>query len=346
MKNTLFIFILLCSYLASCSTSETQFYEDKSCNFKIKFPGNPTISNQTIKFPFGSFNGKKIYFQSTDDMNQYYSVYCVDLPQNIIHSDSIRLLPQLFALTQMDYLQQYGENCLLNTYFKDVNKYPGREYVWGEPKKDAGFTRRVFLVKNKLYLLEVAYTTNKQHNLKIGTFLDSFKLLSSVLNKNPEPKPVLTKKKFNASFPGPTITKNQIVDGEKSPEYVTIEMYQVNNSDHIDEYGNSGYAVNFMNFQNVDIIHKSEEEKKKFIYENSLNNPLVLNGGKVISLKESTIDGTWCYELKATTLGGNVEFIAKSFFKDQTLYQVLVLSSINKSENEATKKFMESFHHE
>ncbi len=338
----LFIFGFL---LASCSNSGKEYFTDKENDFKIIFPGKPAISDRTVNFPFGSFTGKKFLYEATSGSNKSYSVTSIELPANIVHSDSLNLLSQLFALSQADYLKQYGEGALVNSYIKSVNKYPGREFVWGAARTNEGSTRRVFYVRNKLYLLEVTYTTTNQHNLEIASFLDSFHLLSTEINSKPEPVPTMPKKKFRITFPGATRSKSQIIAGDKGPEYIVTEMYEVDNYNHVDEFGNSGYGVNYMDFHNMEVINMSEDLQKKFLYQNAENNPLVLNGGKVISITESSIDGTWCIELKALALGGNIECTAKTFFKDKYLYQVLVLSQPNKSDNEAAKKFMESFHH-
>lgn len=338
-------FILFGIFLGSCSNSAKEYFSDKDNNFKVLFPGKPTASDRTILFPFGSFSGKKFTYEASGGSNKSYSVTCIKLPENIVHSDSLNLLSQLFALTQADYIQQFGESGLQNTFIKSIDKYPGREFVWGNPRINEGYTRRAYYIKNMLYLLEVAYTTSNQHNVEIASFLDSFELLNKDTNPNPEPVPPVPQKRFTISYPGVAVSKKQVVAGANGPEYVVTEMYQVNTNNQLDEFGNSGYGVNYMDFQNHDVIQMTEDLQKKFIYESSTNNPLVLNGGKVLSINESTIDGTWCVELKALGLGGRIEFTAKTFFKDKYLYQVMVLSAPNKSDNEAARKFMESFHY-
>lgn len=104
------IFLLL---LASCSNSGKEYFTDKANNFKILFPGKPTISDQTVNFPFGNFSGKKYTLETTKGLNTSYLITCIELPANIIHSDSMNLLQQLFALTQVDYLNQIGEGGLV-----------------------------------------------------------------------------------------------------------------------------------------------------------------------------------------------------------------------------------------
>lgn len=344
MIKPLLHLLVIAFFLVSCSNSGKNYFTDKACDFEILFPGKPITSDRTIIFPFGSFSGKKFTYEATSGSNKAYSVTCIELPAHIVHSDSLNLLSELFALSQADYLKQFGEGALLNTYIKSINKYPGREFVWGSPQTNESYTRRVYYVRDKLYLLEVAYTTDNQHNLEIGSFLDSFHILSKEMNSKPEPTPRNPEKKFSIDFPGATRSKKQVVASTNGPQYAVAEMYEVNTSSHFDEFGNAGYGVNYMNYSNSDIIRMPEDMQKKFIYENSVKNPLILNGGKVISVNESTIDGTWCIELKALALGGRIELKAKSFFKNHYLYQIMVLSIPNKSENDASRRFMESFH--
>jgi hypothetical protein len=345
MKATYFLHsIIFLFLLASCSNSGKNYFTDKANNFKILFPDEPTVSDQSVTFPFGSFSGKKYSLKTTTGLNTFYSVTCVELPASTVHSDSLRLLSQLFALTQMDYLQQFGEEGLMNTWIKNTRKYPGREFVWANPKTNAGHTRRVFYVKNKLYILEVSYTTINQHNVEINTFLDSFELLSKETNPNPEPTPKIPTKKFTIHFPGAPTSRRQVIQGSNGPSYIVTEMYQPNSGKQPDGSGNYAYGVNFTNFQDEAIVNMSEDYQQKFLYENAENSPLILNGGRIKSIEPSTIDGIWCVEAKGIVLNGQLEYRAKTFFKDKYLYQVLVLSALDKSDNPAAKAFMESLH--
>lgn len=331
--------------LIGCSNNKKQYFTDKSTNFKILFPGKPTGSDQTIAFPFGSFTGKKFSLETTSGMNNSYTITCIELPGNMVNSDSLNLLSQLFALTQLDYLKQIGEQGLLNTWIKNTDKYPGREFVWNDPKNNMGYTRRVFLVKNMLYLLEVTYPSSNQHNTDIGSFLNSFRLLQSTTNPHPEPMPKVPERKFELSFPETPISRKQVIQGAKGPEYIATEMFQTKSPTAFDESGNSAYGINYMNFSNDTVTLHSTELSKKFIYDNSSQNPLIINGGEVLELKESTIDGHWCLQMKAIVLNGKFELLCKTFFIDDYLFQVMILSAPGKSNNSAAQKFMDSFHY-
>ncbi|WP_300663762.1 hypothetical protein, partial [Fluviicola sp.] len=153
------------------------------------------------------------------------------------------------------------------------------------------------------------------------------------------------KKKFDASFPGTTITRRQIIQGSKGPEYLVTESFEPSSLSKIDKFGNTAYCVNYIDFQREPMNQMSADLKKKFLHDSSLKNPVIQNGGEVLSIKESTIDGFPCSEMRALILGGQLEFYSKTFFRDNYLYQVIVLSLPKKSNNEASKKFMESFHH-
>jgi hypothetical protein len=343
MSKSFFYLLIISALVTSCSNSGKKYFIDKASDFKIVFPSKPTTSERTIVFPFGSFSGKKFNLETTTGLNTSYSVTCIELPANIVHSDSMKLLSQLFAITQADYLQQLGEGGLINTWVKNVNYYPGREFVWSDPRNNVGHTRRVFYVRNKLYLLEVSYSNNNQHNWGISSFLNSFQLLSEETNPNPEPIPPIPAKKFTIDFPGATETRRMVIQGTTGPTYIVTEMYKPNSGKQFDEFGNFAYGVNFMNFQKEEILKMSEDIQRKFIYENAVNNPMIQNGGQIISNLESTINGNWCIETKALILNGQIELTAKSFLKDKYLYQVLVLSAASKGNNSAAKEFMESF---
>ncbi|WP_341902884.1 hypothetical protein [Fluviicola taffensis] len=341
--KSFFYLIIITAFIVSCSNSGKQYFTDEVSDFKILFPGKPTTSERTIVFPFGSFSGKKFSMETTTGLNTSYSVTCIELPANIVHSDSMNLLSQLFAITQADYLQQFGEGGLINTWVKSVNKYPGREYVWADIRNNKGYTRRVFYVEDKLYLLEIGYNTSNQHNVEINEFLDSFQLLSKEINPNPEPEPSIPVKKFVIDFPGATETRRMVIQGTTGPTYIVTEMYKPNSGRRFDEFGNFAYGVNYIDFQKEEILKMPEDLQRNFIYENAVNSPMIQNGGRIISNLESTINGNWCIETKALILNGQIEFTAKSFFKNKYLYQVLVLSAVTKGDNPTSKEFMESF---
>jgi hypothetical protein len=329
--------------LVSCSTENTQEYVDTTGNFSIQFKSEPTTSTESITFPFGTFQWKRASVEPEDDLNLLYAVSYLDLPKRVVTSDSLRLLTQLFALTQQDLLAKLGEAGFGSMANIHIHRYPGREFVWISKIEELGYTRRVYLVKNRLYLLEVQYKSNNQHNTDIEPFFASFGLLKHSTNVNPEVRAQKPKKKFTIDYPGEVQKREQELYGFFGPQIILSEMHETNDNKAPDRYGNVLYGVNYSCIANQQFQSASEAVKRKYLRNNLRATPLIMNGGKIISGQESTVSGRWCFEETAEILGGKAIIRSRIFFVDNYMYQLMVMSVPGSENNEASEAFMNSF---
>lgn len=337
--------IALILLIISCNSS-TDKYVDEKGNFSIRFGGEPDTTNEDQSFGFGTFKWKVAAYQPTEGFNKYYSVSYLDLPINIVTSDSLRLLTQLFAITQTDYLDLYGENGLATTFTKTINGYPGREFVWIIKSSDKGITRRYYLIKNRLYRMEVQYALNQQHNKEIGQFFKSFRLIKASKNPHPEKKAIKPVKKFHATFPGKTEVRYQEIYGEFGPQSMRIELHQSNLNNAPDEYGNIAYSVLCTVIPSKEANKLSEEEKRDFLRRNFKANKMNLSG-KIIHDSESTLHGKWCHDgmSEMEILGGEKKIVIHyiSLFEGNYMYQISVISVSGQQNNPKALRFIESF---
>lgn len=336
--NCLILFLLL----FSCSEDKPSAFKDIKGGFQINFSGEPIESSDDQLFPFGRVQWTIFTSEAGDDQNLSYSVSYTDLPKQIIHSDSLRLLTQLFALTQLNNVSKYGESALDNTIFRTINDYPGREFIWNDEAKGNSFTQRLFLVKNRLYKLEVTYKTTEKHNKSTLKFFDSFKLLNNEINPHPEPTAEKATKNFTIQFPGKTISKEQELMGVFGPQTFVIELHEPQNSAP-DQFHNVAYLASYGVFNTDSIKKLSVQARKDLIVNIFRTNPLVAADNNIIWEKESTFNGSWCYEGSAGILSGRATATFRMFFKNNIMYQLSVMSENGYENNARTRQFFDSF---
>jgi hypothetical protein len=337
------LFVLFISLIVlSCSDKSGSSYTDSAGNFKISFKKEPVISNESISFPFGNFNWKKASIQLPNNMSLSYSAGYVDLPAKIITSDSLRLLQELFGMTQNDYVQRFGNQAFSGMYYRTIQKYPGREFVWFDKANNIGYSRRVYLVKNRLYMLEVSYTSENQHSKDMLRFFESFRLLKITPNPNPEEELKAPEKNFTLNFPGPAVKKETQVQGALGPQIIVTEMYQTAEPG-IDEYHNIAYGVNYSHFTADQLKSFTNETKKEWILQTYRQSALISNGGKILTEKQTLVDGHWCHNGTAIVMDGKMFLQTQTFFIGTYMYQTMVLTEIGYENNRAATDFMNSF---
>jgi hypothetical protein len=339
LLNCLFLFLLL----FSCGEDKPSTFKDIKGGFQINFKGKPIESSDDQLFPFGRVEWTIFTSEAGDDQNLSYSVSYTDLPKQIIHSDSLRLLPQLFALTQMDYVSTFGEKAVDNTFFRTINHYPGREFIWNDRAKNISYTRRLYLVKNRLYKLEVSYKSTEKHNKSTVRFLKSFKLLSHENNQKPEVTPQKAKKNFTIHFPGKANQQEQQAYGVFGPQTITLEIYEVEGGNKVDQFHNLAYSAVYGSWPKDSVNKLTNQARKDLIVSIFRTNPLVAADNDILSQKEGTFNGTWYYEVCAVVLAGKASITYRMFLKGNVMYQLGVMSENGYENNERTQQFFDSF---
>ena len=148
-------------------------------NCSILMPASPKEIDKIINNPlYGELTAKIWTFQPEKgpDPNIAYMVGYIDYPERTIHSDSIRLLKNFFNSSRDGAINNVQGKLLSETII-NLSGYPGRE-VRVDFKNGLALIRyRYFLVRNRLYMLQVITLTENNFNASINKFLDSFNLL-------------------------------------------------------------------------------------------------------------------------------------------------------------------------
>jgi hypothetical protein len=345
LKRNYYLTLFLVNFISCSGQTKWDSYSDDKGQFKTEFKGKPTVKTEPQQFQFANVTWTTTSIDKADKNNLSYLVKYADFPANIITSDSLRLLQEFFFFTQGDLAPTLGETGLDNINLKQVQKYPGREFRWIDRPNNLGYTRRTFLVKNRLYFLEVKYKLENDFNNDIEGFLDKFSLLKTNDNPNPEitaEKPV---KKFEAAFPGKTKTKDNPTFHELfGNTYAMLEAYEAP-KDQIDlpTTKNIIYGVNYVKLPAAKMKTLTTAQVREFVTKAFTDNIQKQSNGKILLQKEISLDGNWGIEGQGTMINGMAVMHLRAFIVGDYHYQVIVMSKNGTQNNKEALDFLNSF---
>ncbi len=341
-RSNYFFFFLVVVF--SCSTQPEWIpYTNEKGSFKIGFKGKPLTKTEEQYFQFGDITWTSAYIEKPDASNLGYSIKYADFPPEVITSDSLRLLHEFFVFIQQDFFKNLGQESVSTIKIIQIQNYPGREFIWKDKKTKINYTRKIFLVKNRVYLLEVKYTPEHAFNKDIDGFCDKFSLINTIDNPNPEIIPEKPLKKFEATFPGETTTKdNQQFHEFFGNVYALLEGYEVPQADSPANM-NIMFAVNYLKIPGDKLKNISIEELREFARKAIIDNILSHAQGKVIYQKKISLDGNWGTEGQGIILDGKVVIHTRSYIVQDYYYQVMVMSKIGTENNKEAVDFLNSF---
>ncbi len=161
-------------------TQNWQEYSSKEGNFSMLMPQKPTESMQEVNSEIGNLNlyMSMLEIKDAPNDNLFYATSYVEYPM-VINSDSL----------SQDELYDFYDNMISSAIkpvkgelvsYADIsiNNYMGIEYNASILDGNAHATYHIYLVKNRLYMLQVMYENERADNLQAIAFLDSFRLLN------------------------------------------------------------------------------------------------------------------------------------------------------------------------
>jgi hypothetical protein len=177
ITSILFLFFTSVSFTAFCQNWENISPEGGSCT--ILMPAKPEHTKRIINHPtYGKLTMNMALLKPKDstDLNLIYGLSYTDYPLGSIHSDSTTILESFFNSSRDGAIANVqGE--LLSETILNLSEYPGRELRINFKNGLALIRSRNYLVKNRLYNLQIITLTKNNFNISINKFLDSFKLL-------------------------------------------------------------------------------------------------------------------------------------------------------------------------
>jgi len=163
-----------------CSqTSDWQVFESKENGFIILFPHEPEVHPQIVNTEAGELT-LDVYLHEVNDQyiddNLVYSVICTEYPASIFQNATEETF-KVFFRNSVDGAVNNVHGALLSELIIQYDGYPGREIKIDFREGLAVITMRMYLVGNRMYIIQTITETNKDFNTSIGRFMDSFKLI-------------------------------------------------------------------------------------------------------------------------------------------------------------------------
>jgi hypothetical protein len=156
-------------------------FESKEFGFKMEFPGEPTLKPQEFPSPTGlgtlTMNAFVYDPGKKKDLNLIYMASCTDYPDSINSDKLSKEELQKFYQTTIEGLLHNLHGKLLSEKVVTIDGYSGREIRIDFKDGMAVITARLYLVKNKRYLMETIAKTRDDFNVSIKRFMESFELL-------------------------------------------------------------------------------------------------------------------------------------------------------------------------
>ncbi len=181
-NKTRFGLIIITLFAIQCQCkSQLEWVTIDRDSFYISMPESPTIEKDTLflenRGTFYVTNYTYVPPKKSNDSNKGYSISYTDYPPNFgIHSDSITLLQAYFDNGINNAVKSIQGKKLPGGKIISNKGYPGREYYVELRNGAALNTIRIYIVKNRVYVVSIITTPDKSSNRAHYKFFDSFKL--------------------------------------------------------------------------------------------------------------------------------------------------------------------------
>lgn len=153
-------------------------FQPKDSKFSIQFPRKPTETEQKVSTEIGDVPMNILMYEvgKFKDDNTVYALIYSDYPDTLVNSDF-----------KDEYIDEFFENAIKGTVTNlkgEITEekrvlhggYPGREVKISFMEGQGAMKLQIFLVKNRVYLLEVGCEAKKDNNPSMDKFFSSFVL--------------------------------------------------------------------------------------------------------------------------------------------------------------------------
>ena len=143
--------------------------------FSLQFPKKPETQETTqqsavgeLKLVISIYEGDK-----DNDENYVYGIITSDYPDSLINSDKKDILEKVFR-GSIDGAVGNVQGKLLKESVIEKNGFPGREITVDFKDGMAIILMRMYLVHNRMYILQTITETSKASNASVVKFFNSF----------------------------------------------------------------------------------------------------------------------------------------------------------------------------
>jgi hypothetical protein len=182
MYKSILLFALgLIVLTSNNSVAQWQWSESKTFGYKIEFPQKPEESMQEVDSEIGkltlNLKSYEVTEKSPADDNLMYLVNCTAFPDSIVNSSNTAKHDGFFRGTIDGAVKNISGKISSEKPISLKGGYPGREVQIDFNEGTAIIYMRLYLVNNKLFMLETITQKAKVPNTSISRFLNSFQLL-------------------------------------------------------------------------------------------------------------------------------------------------------------------------
>lgn len=181
MRNRIFrafAILLVCLTLQQCNKpKEWETFKFDKYGYWMDFPSEPEYMTRKVNSEIGPLDLHFYVFDNTDSGGNYYASAYSEYPDSIINSNKKELLDNFFSGSIQGIVKNvHGE--LLSETIIELNGYPGREIRASIRDGLIVMKVRMYLVQNKMYMLQVLTPAKNDFNTSINKFLNSFELMN------------------------------------------------------------------------------------------------------------------------------------------------------------------------
>jgi hypothetical protein len=166
----------ICAFTAS---DKWYVLEAKRFGFKVEFPVKPEEKTPSVNSEVGNLDMHLFIYDASkvkSESNLVYLANYTEYPDSAVNSGMKEKLKDIFR-NSIDGAVSNVKGKLLSEKNVSIGGFEGREARIDFQDGMAVIRIRMFLVHNKMYMLETITETSKDNNASITKFMDSFKLI-------------------------------------------------------------------------------------------------------------------------------------------------------------------------
>ncbi len=178
MKQIVTVFVgIIILLVGMCFEYVEDWYVFDSKEFSIEFPKKPTASIQTFNSAVGELKMDMLMYDGSkdNDDNFLYGLITSEYPDSLINSGKTEILSTFFR-NSIDGTVKNVQGKLLSEKSIEINGFHGREVKVDFQNGLAIIKMRMYLVQNKMIILQTITETSRDNNPPVSKFHDTFKL--------------------------------------------------------------------------------------------------------------------------------------------------------------------------
>ena len=177
MRKYILPLILLATVCFSFTINDWFKYASAEGKYQIQMPKQPVEQPQVIETELGELTLNMVMYDASadGDENFIYLVNYTDYPTELIDSENADLVEEFLTASVNGSAANVGGE-IVETKDISINDYPGKEVLIELEMGTAVIDMKVYLVNNRMYMLQVITTPDNLNNSNALKFFESFKL--------------------------------------------------------------------------------------------------------------------------------------------------------------------------